>query len=378
MPETENLATKYRPRRLEDVVGQKLVQLCLSKMIRENKVPQVLLFHGPHGVGKTSVVRILVSSLNCPEEEYPCTDCDCCKDISKGKSDSVIEVDAISLNTTERLEQLKKELLFITGKSKIVVLDNVDKLDSKSSYSLASLLEEPPSNVFFVLTATALDQVDESIATRSIDFGFRRISSKEISDRLSQICDLEEIKVENELVTLIADKSSGLMRNAIMTLDRTIRMDISTTEDFSDQLGSIDFGPVLFKTLLTENLSTTYKLIDEYLVRTGDYTSVLNQISSTVKDVIVLHEGGELTYQGIALENRRALVSSLSLDKCLKVQTIVWELRTKVRTVEDQKTMLYIAVSLLRESLVKKTLNTGKFQEETRVLTLEEMKSYDI
>src|SRR5262249_50043205 len=68
------VARRYRPQRLEDVVGQDHVVRALRNAIRLNRIAQAYLFCGTRGVGKTSMARIFAKCLNCaygPTEE-PC------------------------------------------------------------------------------------------------------------------------------------------------------------------------------------------------------------------------------------------------------------------------------------------------------------------
>ena len=51
-------ARKYRPKKLEDVIGQSIITSTLQNAINNNQVAQSFLFCGPRGVGKTSCARI--------------------------------------------------------------------------------------------------------------------------------------------------------------------------------------------------------------------------------------------------------------------------------------------------------------------------------
>src|SRR5687767_1456446 len=126
MPKTTNLALKYRPKRLEDLVGQRSVQVFLSKMVEDDKVPSVMLFKGAYGSGKTSTARILAACLNCESDKPPCTECPTCTSIFDGINNSVMEIDAASNGRVENIRELRERILFDSGgKTNVVILDEV-------------------------------------------------------------------------------------------------------------------------------------------------------------------------------------------------------------------------------------------------------------
>ena len=52
------LARKYRPRKLEELVGQDVFVKTISNAINTNKLHHAFLLTGTRGVGKTSAARI--------------------------------------------------------------------------------------------------------------------------------------------------------------------------------------------------------------------------------------------------------------------------------------------------------------------------------
>ena len=53
---------KYRPQKLEDIVGQKQIVTRLQKYVGETSMPN-LMFTGPAGVGKTTTALALVKTI---------------------------------------------------------------------------------------------------------------------------------------------------------------------------------------------------------------------------------------------------------------------------------------------------------------------------
>ena len=88
---------KYRPTKTTDLdlpeVSEKI-----KKLISEKSSFQALLLAGPKGSGKTSAARILAKAVNCLDlvKGEACGKCVNCREIEKGNSLDIIEIDAAS------------------------------------------------------------------------------------------------------------------------------------------------------------------------------------------------------------------------------------------------------------------------------------------
>ena len=214
-------ARKWRPRIFSEVTSQEFVTRTLKNAIKQNRISHAYLFSGPRGVGKTTVARILAKSLNCKnpnKDGDPCNECDSCKEIDNDNRNhpDVFEIDGASNRNIEDIRELKEKVKYgpIRSKFKIFIIDEVHMLTGASFNALLKTLEEPPSYVVFVFATTAPEKVPLTILGRCQKFEFKRLSIQEIIDRLKEISQKENIKIDEESLFFIAKKGDGSMRDA--------------------------------------------------------------------------------------------------------------------------------------------------------------------
>jgi DNA polymerase-3 subunit gamma/tau len=222
----EVTATRKRPQSFAELVGQEFVTATLTSAIRQGRIAHAYLFAGPRGVGKTSVARILARSLNCEKgpTDSPCGTCASCREITRGASLDVIEIDGASNTSVNDVREIRDEVLFApnAARFKVYIIDEVHMLSNSAFNALLKTIEEPPPYIVFIFATTEVHKVPATIRSRCQQYNFRMISTSEIKDKLREAAGELGVDAEDRALIWIAKESTGSLRDAYTLLDQVV------------------------------------------------------------------------------------------------------------------------------------------------------------
>ncbi|MBU5315089.1 replication-associated recombination protein A [Clostridium bornimense] len=201
----EPLASKLRPKRLEDVLGQKHLfgeNGSLSRAINKGFI-QNMIFYGPCGCGKTTVANIISEMTN--------------KTLYKvnGATDTLKDVKE-AINARSTLMGTKGILLYI---------DEIHLFNKRAQQSLLEVLESGDVTLIASTTENPYFSIFKALLSRCVIFQFKPLNFDDIKEGLKRGIDyLEkqldlEIVASNEVLKDIAYRCNGDMRNALNTLE---------------------------------------------------------------------------------------------------------------------------------------------------------------
>ncbi len=220
------LYRKYRPQTFADIVGQDSLVQTLQNAVKTGSVAHAYLFTGSRGVGKTSAARILAKAVNCLNASKTkgdaCGICDICKAIADGNLLDLIEIDAASNTGVDNVRELIEHVKFSPSRAKykVFIIDEVHMLSKAAFNALLKTLEEPPAHAIFILATTDIEKVPDTIISRTQRFDFRRIQESDIVSLLQKVIKAEAIKMDADVLALIAMRAQGGLRDALSLLDK--------------------------------------------------------------------------------------------------------------------------------------------------------------
>ena len=236
------LARKWRPQNFDDVAGQEPITRTLKNAIKANRIAHAYLFTGVRGVGKTTAARILAKALNCERgpTATPCNQCSQCEEITSGSSIDVLEIDGASNRGIDEIRQIIENVRYQPAKCrfKIYIIDEVHQVTKDAFNALLKTLEEPPPSVKFILATTEPQRLPETILSRCQRYDFRRISLREIVERLAAIGKSEGLRITDEALVLLAREADGSMRDAQSLLEQVLASAMPAVGD--EQQATVD------------------------------------------------------------------------------------------------------------------------------------------
>ena len=369
MPEV--LYRKWRPGSLSDLVGQEYVSQTLKQAVFLDRFAHAYIFCGPRGTGKTSTARILAKAVNClnPVEGEPDNSCNVCHSMNQGRAIDLIEIDAASNRRIADIRDLTEKIHYGPAecKYKVYIIDEVHMLTQEAFNALLKTLEEPPPHAILILATTDIHKVPPTIISRCQRFDFRRIPSESVIEKLRDICQSEEVEVEEDALAVIARKSTGSLRDAENILDQAItsfdqpikNSDVEEMLGIGDEFVSIDLLGFVANKDMNGSLQKLAQLVADGI----EPYQILSSLVTLSRDLMVMKSGaGDGLDLDVAIKDRLTQISG-PIDIRIPISMLKSFSSINLNTVVPPLLALEVAIAELTLPMTRREPDFGETSE---------------
>ena len=190
------LVEKYRPQKLDDIIGNTNQIIFFKKFIESGNIPNLLL-NGEPGGGKTSAVIALAKEyLGDLYGDY-------CMDLNAS--------DERGIDVVRSKIKIFSQRKSCCNKYKIIILDESDNMTNPAQLALKRIMDQYEDTTRFFFTCNSIENIISSIQSKCKIMYFGRIDQKDIICRLDEICKSEKLNIEKDALLGIIELSSNKM-----------------------------------------------------------------------------------------------------------------------------------------------------------------------
>lgn len=382
------LYREWRPKNFEDVVGQEHITTTLKNQILNDRIAHAYLFCGTRGTGKTSTAKVMAKALNClnPVNGEPCNECEMCKRINDGLAIDVVELDAASNNGIDKIRDIIDDSKYPPQEAryKVYIMDEVHMLSIGAVNAFLKTLEEPPANVVFILATTDPQKLPITILSRCQRFDFKRISTKNITDRLRTIVGAKGVLADDKSLDLIARVSDGAMRDSLSILDQAIAMGDGSV-DYNSLIGMLGLvtNEHLFNitsAVIERNIEAAMVTIEKLVFAGKDIHLFIKDLITHFRNLLMIkvtnnpEEVLDMSLENISLVKEQG--SRIRVEEIMRDIRILQEAENNAKLSKQARLYLELAVIkmckieydtsnevvLARVNKIEEALRSGKIQ----------------
>ncbi len=271
---------KYRPKSLDDVVGQEEIVERLKAYAKTGNLPH-LMFAGPAGTGKTTCAIALARDM-----------------FGEDWRQNYFELNSSDERGIETVRTKVKEIArlapFGGTNFKIIFLDEADNLTADAQAALRRTMETYSKTSRFILSANFSSRLIEPIQSRTAVFRFRPLKPEAIAEYIGRIAKAEKLKITDEGMEALVYVAEGDMRRAVNALQVAASLGSTVDADVLYKVSST-IRPEEVKALIEKALEGEFlrarEVLDKLLIEYGlSGEDIVRQLHRTVFDLNIPDE----------------------------------------------------------------------------------------
>jgi len=301
---------KFRPKIISDVISNQNIVEAINGYIHRKNFPH-LLFCGPSGTGKTSLIIAAAKQLY----------------------GNYFNIMTIHINASEErgIEVIRNKVKHFSSAMnftckdipfKLVILDEADAMTTTAQAMLRRMIEDYTSSVRFCLICNKLKNIDPAIQSRCTNFRFSPLDDSDVYNHLVKLCNNENIYYEKSGLKMLIKISNGDMRKVFNNLQsvfmgygKITEHSVSSSTNYPTSNDIEKIYETANKTSLNDALETISEIINSNQYSMLD---IINEVHDRVKN--------DFMNDNISFDKFQSVLSKLKLVEMNTLITISNEL----------------------------------------------------
>ena len=216
---------KYRPKRFQEVLGQREIVSRISALVKKQNLPH-LLFSGPPGVGKSTIALVIAREL-----------------FQENWNRNFLELNASDSRGIDVVRSQVKD--FARTKSigdvpyKIIFLDECDALTKEAQQALRRTMENYTGTCRFILSCNYSSKIIDPIQSRCTVFRFKLLERKDVIELIKHIAEQEKLEIDDKAKEALYNVSEGDCRRVANVMQSCSAVNDKITENDVYSLASV-------------------------------------------------------------------------------------------------------------------------------------------
>lgn len=312
-----------------DVVGNGNIVAMIRQSLLNGTFPQISIFSGQYGTGKSTCAEIVALALTCEKEpvDNPCLCCNNCRSTIKtlqttAENSRVVKINVGKKNSKADTAAMIEDIFVLkSSESKVVyIIEEAHALEDRQ-VALLEELDKIPKGVYVIFCTTKLTKILPELRSRAINFAFTRITDADANTLLDNLGRKRSFFLDEESKKIIRSAARGIPRQLTRLYEFIADGDYKT-ETIADFLGIVNESDFvsLFEVMKNNDMLIFSKMLDQY-VKSYSLDSFIEQLKEFVIKVTFLIEGG--ITEGLYMSDVDRLQKVFSNVDSVKVSMLV-------------------------------------------------------